>query len=111
MVRIFLIVLLLFNLTVNAQIGKTETEDYKAGFEQKSDIDEVSNYMLDYQLPIQVLNIAPNFSSGVVTLLKSLFDKLLSPIILILLFECTSNPKINLPKVPELPASNIMFFL
>ena len=57
MVRIFLIALLLFNLTANAQIGKTETEDYKAGFEQKSDIDEVSDYMLDYQLPIQVLNI------------------------------------------------------
>ena len=57
MVRLFTLVFLLATFTVNAQIGKTETEDYKASFEQKADIDEVSDYMLDYQLPIQVLNI------------------------------------------------------
>ena len=57
MVRLFTLVFLLATFTVQAQIGKTETEDYKASFEQKADIDEVSDYMLDYQLPIQVLNI------------------------------------------------------
>ena len=60
MVRIFLIALLLFNLTANAQIGKTETEDYKAGFEQKSDIDEVSDYMLDYKLKLKTIRLALN---------------------------------------------------
>ena len=54
MVRLFTLIFLLATFTVQAQIGKTETEDYKAGFEQKADIDEVSDYMLDYQLPIQV---------------------------------------------------------
>ena len=57
MVRLFTLIFLLATFTVQAQIGKTETEDYKAGFEQKADIEEVSDYMLDYQLPIQVLNI------------------------------------------------------
>ena len=57
MVRIFLIISLLISFTVNAQLGKTETENYKGKFEQDADIDEVSDYMLDYQLPIQVLNI------------------------------------------------------
>ena len=57
MVRIFLIISLLLSFTVNAQLVKTETENYKGKFEQDADIDEVSDYMLDYQLPIQVLNI------------------------------------------------------
>ena len=57
MVRLFTLIFLLATFTVRGQIGKTETEDYKASFEQKADIDEVSDYMLDYQLPIQVLNI------------------------------------------------------
>ena len=57
MVRLFLILSLLLSLNVNAQLGKTETENYKGKFEQDADIDEVSDYMLDYQLPIQVLNI------------------------------------------------------
>ena len=57
MVRIFLIISLLLSFTVKAQLGKTETENYKGKFEQDIDIDEVSDYMLDYQLPIQVLNI------------------------------------------------------
>ena len=57
MVRIFLIISLLLSFTANAQLGKTETENYKGKFEQDADIDEVSDYMLDYQLPIQVLNI------------------------------------------------------
>lgn len=57
MVRIFLIISLFLSFTVNAQLGKTETEDYKGKFEQDADIEEVSDYMLDYQLPIQVLNI------------------------------------------------------
>ena len=57
MVRLFLIISLLLSFTANAQLGKTETENYKGKFEQDTDIDEVSDYMLDYQLPIQVLNI------------------------------------------------------
>ena len=48
---------MLLSFTANAQLGKTETENYKGKFEQDADIDEVSDYMLDYQLPIQVLNI------------------------------------------------------
>ena len=57
MVRIFLIISLLVSFTANAQLGKTETEDYKASFEEKIDIDEVSDYTGDIQIPIQVLNI------------------------------------------------------
>lgn len=57
MVRIFLIISLLVGFTANAQLGKTETEDYKASFEEKIDIDEVSDYTGDIQIPIQVLNI------------------------------------------------------
>lgn len=57
MVRLLLIISLLLSFNVNAQLGKTETENYKGKFEQEADIDEVSDYMLDYQLPIQVLNI------------------------------------------------------
>ena len=57
MVRALLSILILLSFTANAQLGKTETENYKGKFEQDADIDEVSDYMLDYQLPIQVLNI------------------------------------------------------
>jgi len=57
MVRVLLTILMLLSFTANAQLGKTETENYKGKFEQDADIDEVSDYMLDYQLPIQVLNI------------------------------------------------------
>jgi hypothetical protein len=57
MVRALLTILILLSFTANAQLGKTETENYKGKFEQDADIDEVSDYMLDYQLPIQVLNI------------------------------------------------------
>jgi hypothetical protein len=57
MVRVLVIILILLSFTANAQLGKTETENYKGNFEQDADIDEVSDYMLDYQLPIQVLNI------------------------------------------------------
>ena len=57
MVRALLTILILLSFTANAQLGKTETENYKGKFEQDADIDQVSDYMLDYQLPIQVLNI------------------------------------------------------
>jgi len=57
MVRVLLTILMLLSFTANAQLGKTETENYKGKFEQDANIDEVSDYMLDYQLPIQVLNI------------------------------------------------------
>jgi len=45
-----------------------------------------------------------------VTLEKSLLDKLLSPIILIFLGDLIKRPKINLPSVPEFLASLIKFF-
>ena len=48
MVRLYTLIFLLTTFTVYGQIGKTETENYKASFEQEADIDEVSDYMLDY---------------------------------------------------------------
>ena len=56
------------------------------------------------------LNWAPNLLSGWVTLLKSLFDKLLSPIIFIGYLVLISRPRISLPKVPEFLASIVIFF-
>ena len=50
-------------------------------------------------------NIAPNFLSGFIILEKSLFDKLLSPTNLNFFLEFINNPSINLPSVPEFPAS------
>ena len=47
------------------------------------------------------LKVAPNLVNGSTILLKSLFDKLLSPINLIGLVLLTNRPKINLPSVPE----------
>ncbi len=57
------------------------------------------------------LNDAPNFLKGMITLEKSLLDKLLSPIKVILFSKLINKPKINLPKVPEFPASIVNFFL
>ena len=45
------------------------------------------------------------------TLEKSLFDKLLSPINFNFLFDAEHNPIIHLARVPELPASKTVFFL
>ena len=45
--------------------------------------------------------LAPNIFKGSVTLEKSLFDKLLSPIIFIVYGELINKPKISLPNVPE----------
>ena len=56
------------------------------------------------------LNTAPNCFSGSVTRRKSRVERLLSPIIVIWFFESTSNPKINLAKVPEFPAFKTTFF-
>jgi hypothetical protein len=58
MVR-FLIIIFLFisTLSYSQILGKTETEDYKAAFEEKQSIEEVSDYNGDIQIPIQVLNI------------------------------------------------------
>ena len=56
-------------------------------------------------------NEAPNFFKGSATLLKSLLDKLLSPIILIGKGVSIKIPEINLPSVPEFPAFIVMFFL
>ena len=47
------------------------------------------------------LNMAPNLLKGSDTLLKSLFDKLLSPIKFIGSGEFTNSPRISLPRVPE----------
>ena len=58
MVR-FLTICFLFisTLSYSQVLGKTETEDYKAAFEEKQSIEEVSDYDGDIQIPIQVLNI------------------------------------------------------
>ena len=53
---------------------------------------------------------APNNFKGFVTLVKSLFERLLSPFIVIWFFEFISRPKINLARVPEFPASRTIFF-
>ena len=51
------------------------------------------------------------YLSGFAILLKSLFDKLLSPIILIGKGVSIKIPEINLPSVPEFPAFIVIFFL
>ena len=45
--------------------------------------------------------MAPNFLSGSVTLEKSLFERLLSPINFIFFVDLINKPNINLPSVPE----------
>ena len=52
----------------------------------------------------------PKSFKGFITLEKSLFDKLLSPINLTGNFVFTNRPRINLANVPEFPASIIVFF-
>lgn len=49
--------LLASTLSYSQILGSTETEDYKAAFEEKQSIEEVSDYDGDIQVPIQVLNI------------------------------------------------------
>ena len=58
-------------------------------------------------LPLFVINFAPNFFKGSVILEKSLLERLLSPVILILILEWTKRPSISLPNVPEFPEFNI----
>ena len=57
------------------------------------------------------LNFAPNLLNGSAILLKSLFERLLSPISLIDSGELIKSPKINLPRVPEFLAFIFKFFL
>lgn len=59
MVRNILVLLfmLVTSLTFGQVFGSTKTEDYKAAFEEKQSIEEVSDYDGDIQIPIQVLNI------------------------------------------------------
>ena len=66
----------------------------------------IGNLLLEFEVIL-----APNLCKGIVILEKSLFDKLLSPISLTFFFEWTSNPKINLPNVPEFPAFRVKPFL
>ena len=61
-------------------------------------------------LLVLLLIFAPKSLKGLITLEKSLLDKLLSPINFTLVFDLTNNPKINLASVPELPASIVIFF-
>lgn len=58
MVR-FLTICFLFisTLSYSQVLGKTETEDYKAAFEEKQSIEEVSDYDGEIQVPVQVLSI------------------------------------------------------
>ena len=55
--------------------------------------------------------LAPKSFNGFVTLEKSLFDKLLSPINLIFLSVLISRESISLPSVPEFPALITVLFL
>ena len=55
--------------------------------------------------------LAPKSFNGFVTLEKSLFDKLLSPINLIFLSDLMSRESISLPSVPEFPALITVLFL
>ena len=53
-----ILALLLFPVFFQSQVlGKTETEDYKAAFEEKQSIELVSDYKGDIQIPIQILSI------------------------------------------------------
>ena len=54
---------------------------------------------------------APNSFKGLMTLEKSRFERLLSPISFILYGDLIKRANINLPKVPELPALIIKPFL
>ena len=56
-------------------------------------------------------NLAPKLFKGIVTLEKSLLDKLLSPINFIFLGDLTNRPSNNLPSVPEFLASIFILFL
>ena len=62
-------------------------------------------------LPLVKLSLTPNLLKGSDILLKSLFDRLLSPISLIGSGVLISNPKISLPSVPEFCAFKVIFFL
>ena len=57
------------------------------------------------------LMLAPKSCKGLITLEKSLFDKLLSPINLTVLLVLISRESISLPSVPELPALITVLFL
>ena len=59
MVRNILVLLFMIttSLTFGQVFGSTETEDYKAAFEQKQSIEEVSDYDGDIVIPIQILSI------------------------------------------------------
>jgi len=52
-----LIFSLVSTLSYSQILGSTKTENYKAAFEEKQSIEEVSDYDGDIQVPIQVLNI------------------------------------------------------
>ena len=57
------------------------------------------------------LIFVPKFFIGLVTLEKSLLERLLSPIIVILFLDLAQSPISNLPNVPEFPALIVIFFL
>ena len=56
------------------------------------------------------LIFVPKFFIGLVTLEKSLLERLLSPIIVILFLDLAQSPISNLPNVPEFPALIVIFF-
>lgn len=58
MVRYLILILFFVNTISHSQIlGSTQTEDYKAAFEENQSIEEVSDYDGEIKIPIQVLNI------------------------------------------------------
>ncbi len=56
-----------------------------------------------------LLIFTPKSLRGLITLEKSLFERLLSPINFTVNFDFTSSPMISLAKVPELPALIVVF--
>lgn len=54
-----LLALLLFPTLLSAQVGKTKTEEYRASFEKKINIDSLMNYEGE-KIPIQLLNVGIN---------------------------------------------------
>ena len=57
------------------------------------------------------INFAPNCSNGLIILLKSRLDRLLSPIIFNSYGDLINKPSKSLANVPELPAFMTIFFL
>ena len=79
---------------------------YLIGLIKSVPLIDIGNFVLFFGL-----KFAPNFLRGLITLEKSLLDRLLSPINFIFFGALIKRAKISLPNVPELPALIVRFFL